>query len=354
MTNLLARDLDHVLAHTAGAWEELRGARIFVTGGTGFFGRWLLESFLWAEDRLRLDARLTVLTRNPECFRLAAPRLAAHPAITLAEGDIGSFRLENARFSHVVHAATASAREGRESPLAAIETMVDGTRRVLEFATASGARRFLFTSSGAVYGRQPSAVTHIAEDYEGAPDPLDARSVYGEGKRMAELLCAAYARTRGLECPIARGFAFVGPHLPLDAEFAIGNFIGDCLAGRPIVIRGDGSPYRSYLYAADLAIWLWTILVRGVSGRAYNVGAEREVTIAELARTVRSTLGARNEIQILGRQSHAEAPAAPPERYVPSTARAREELGLHEWIPLEEGIRRTAAWHTPSFFEAHP
>jgi dTDP-glucose 4,6-dehydratase len=206
------------------------------------------------------------------------------------------------------------------------ETIVCGTRRVLDFAAAAGARRLLLLSSGAVCG---------------AWDPSDPRAVYANGKREAERLCGEYARQHGIACPIARGFAFVGPYLPLDLHFAIGNFIRDCLERRPIEIRGDGTPLRSYLYAADMAAWLWTILVRGQSGVPYDVGSERAISIGELAETVARAL----ESPVPVRIAQAPRTGEPAERYVPETARARAELGLQECISLEDGIRRTAEWH---------
>jgi dTDP-glucose 4,6-dehydratase len=334
----LSEDLDHVLQRTLPIWEELRHGRIFLTGGTGFFGCWLLETYAWAWDRLQLGASLTVLTRSAAAFRQKAPHLAAHPGIEFVEGDIRSFRFPGGGFSHVIHAAIeASAEIKRDQPAVMLDSIVEGTRHTLEFARASRAQRVLLTSSGAVYGTQPSEIPHLPESYNGGPDPSQARSVYGEGKRMAELLCALYRQEYGLECLIARCFAFVGPYLPLDAHYAIGNFIGNCQRGEPIEIRGDGTPVRSYLYAADLAIWLWTILVRGEPCRPYNVGSERSVSIAELAATVAAALDPGNRVRIATAPSGGSA-----ERYVPSTDRARKELGLCEWVSLEQAISRTA------------
>lgn len=342
MTNPLAADLDHVLEHTRPLWEDLRGGRLFLTGGTGFVGCWLLESFVWANDRLGLGGQAVVLTRDPRAFQRKVPHLAGHPAIQLHAGDVRDFVFPTGSFTHVVHAAAqSSAPPTAIDPLAMLDTIVGGTRRVLEGARAWGVGRLLFVSSGAVYGRQPTECPRVAEDERGGPDVTDPRAAYGEGKRAAELLCAIYAARYGLPTTIARGFAFLGPYLPLDAHFAAGNFIRDRLRGGPIVVQGDGTPLRSYLYAADLAIWLWTILARGQSGRTYNVGSEELISIGELARAVAGVEPPTMEVVILRRPLAGQLA----ERYAPSTARARAELGLQQWISLDDALRRTLRWH---------
>lgn len=341
MAHPLADDLEHVLGRSRPLWEQLRGERLFLTGGTGFFGCWLLESLLWANDRLALGAEAVVLTRRPDAFDRKAPHLARHPAVRLVEGDVRTFSFPRGPFPFVVHAATdASAALNEQDPLAMLDTIVEGTRRVLALAREAGCRKLLLTSSGAVYGRQPPELSHVGEEHAGAPDPCAPRSAYGEGKRVAELLCALHGRAHGFEAKIARCFAFVGPYLPLDIHYAIGNFVRDAVAGAPIVVRGDGTPVRSYLYAADLALWLWTILLEGAPARPYNVGSEEPVSIAELARRVSAVATPPVRVEVLGRAE----PGRPAERYVPSVRRARDELGLAAHVGLEDAIARTARW----------
>ena len=337
--NPLADDLDHVLTHTAGLWEELRGRRIFITGGTGFFGCWLLESFAWANDKLGLNASALVLTRNLKSFASRMPHLAGRSDLNFLEGDVRDFSFPAGKFDFVIHAGTTSSAP--VEPLEMFDTIVNGTRRMLEFAATHETRKLLFISSGAVYGRQPSELEHISEDYSGAPDPLDPASAYAEGKRAAELLCAIMGRKHGVEIMIARCFAFVGPHLPLDAHFAVGNFIRDGLRGGPIQVSGDGTPLRSYLYAADLAIWLWTILFKGKSCRPYNVGSEAAASIAQLADIVAKSFKPDLQVAI----AKPPVPGIPPQRYVPMTNRAKKELGLEPRIELPRAVAKTILWH---------
>ncbi len=340
-------DLAEVLTNALPSFAALRGARLFITGGTGFFGHWLLESLLYANHELSLGLYATVLTRSAAGFQAKSPHITGDAAITLLEGDIRSFVFPAEPHTHIVHAATDSGGQQADRPAYELaESILEGTRRILQFARETGAARLLYTSTGAVYGRS-TTLLHTPETYVGAPDPLQIASSYDEAKRMAEHLCVAYAHGTGLQPVVARPFAFVGPHLPLDAHFAIGNFIGAAIHGERIHIRGDGTPRRSWLYMSDLAAWLWTLLAYGAPNHAYNVGSDEGYTIAEAARLTAAALrpgvggGSALPIRIDGTAK----PDSPLNSYVPAIERAREELGLQVTVPLVEALRRTAAWH---------
>ena len=199
--------------------------------------------------------------------------------------------------------------------------------------------RFLLTSSGGVYGPQSVGLPEIPETYCGMPDPLLASSTYGIAKRHAEHLCSLYSQAYGLESVIARCFAFVGEDLPMNAHFAVGNFIRDALYRPQIDVQGNGSPIRSYMHQADLANWLLTLLRAGRSGHAYNVGSDQAISIADLARCVRDVVSPEKAVHIHGEGLIDNAQRS---RYIPSIAKAQTELGLELTVDLREAIRLTA------------
>lgn len=346
MKPLPVNDLDHILSSTTPLWERVRGKRIFITGGTGFFGAWLLESFLHCNDSLRLGASTTVLCRDPDLYSKRMPHVANHPATELLRGDIATFEIPEAEFPFVIHAAAPTSADSAQHPEQLLETLIQGTRRILQLASSCATSQFLFVSSGAVYGKQPAHILNSAEDDLGGPNWLDPGAAYAEGKRVAELLISIASRQTAAQFRIARCFAFVGPHLPLDQHFAIGNFIADALANRVIHIRGDGTPLRSYMYASDLAIWLWSMLLGSTPGHlgVWNVGSDEALSIRALADLVVEELRPQLEIRVAQQPDHRN----PPPRYVPAIARAHAELGLKLTVSLREAIRRTAEWHTSS------
>lgn len=275
-----------------------------------------------------------MLSRDPAGFARQMPRLALRPEFEWLQGEMENFAFPDGSFDYVIHLATPSAAEVGAGDTALALAALQGMHRVLQFARHCGVRRLLLASSGAVYGRQPEALGHIPEDYNGAPDPCQPMSAYGEIKRMSELMCAL---TPEVECVVARGFSFVGPYLPLSDKFAIGSFIRDAVGGGPIRIRGDGTPLRSYLYASDMAIWLITLLVKGKPNRPYNVGSDEAINLGGLARTIAAASDVTVEIARLRATDTAE-------RYVPSIDRVRNELGLSVTLTLASALHRTIEW----------
>ena len=342
LIGLPVEDLDHVISVIGSRWERLRDQRLLLTGGTGFIGKWLLATFLHANRRLGLSARIVVLSRRPEVFLDEFPELRAAAEIEWLTGDVRDLVSEAVGdCGFAIHAATDVV--ATSTPFQILETCTLGTRRVLDAMTPGDSpRRSLLLSSGAVYGHTPPELGAIPENWAGAPDPLIPASAYGEGKRVSELLGAmALAARPRLEVSIARCFAFVGPHLPLDKHFAIGNFIGAAMRGEVIQVQGDGTPLRSYLYASDLAYWLWVMLFDAPSGRAYNVGGADAISIGELAHRVNRLLGAAGSGIRIALQPK---PGVPPQTYVPSIERIATELGLKPYVQLDEAILRTARW----------
>ena len=345
MKPIATGDLAHILSFTRQLWERARGKRIFLTGATGFFGAWLLESLAYCNRELQLELDATVLCRNPETAASRMPHLARETSIRFVAGDIRSFNFPEQNHDFVIHAAAPTSGAEAAQPLNLLTTLVNGTERTLEFAQARDAKAFLFVSSGAVYGPQPENLSHIPEKYRGGPDWLNPTAAYAEGKRVSEQMCSLYACNSEIQFSVARCFAFVGPHLPLDQHFAIGNFIGDALAGRNISIRGDGTPMRSYLYAADLAIWLWTLLLSESECRAeprvFNVGSGDAISIRELALAVIEELNPTLSVEIASER----VAGTPSLQYVPDVREAEIRLGLRPMIGLREAIRRTAEWY---------
>lgn len=337
-------DLDLVLSLTPGFWRRFGGSRLLITGATGFIGNWLVQTVQRANDVLDSRIEIVALSRDPKRARKTHPDVFDRTDIRLVAGDVCSFADPGGQLDLCVHAATDVADPGRTgNALHTFDSIVAGTRQVLDVAQSHGVSRFLLTSSGAVYGPQPPDLVLVEESYSGAPDPTQINAAYGNGKRAAEWLTSAYAaqgRTRGFEATIARIFALLGPGMPLDGTFAAGNFVRDVLAGTPIVIRGDGRPVRSYLYMADLCVWLLRLLESGESGQAYNVGSEQPISVRDLAEQVLLAVGSPLAIEI---RTPSDDASLPP-RYVPDTRKARQSLELREVTPLSLALQKTLHW----------
>ena len=346
MKRLPVEDLEHIYQNTQDIWESFRDKSIFLTGGTGFFGKWLLESFLYVNEKLALNATITTLTRNPEAFLIEYSFYKDHSnTIKFVKGDILNydFKLDE-KFQFIIHAATAASESlNKSNPLLMMDTITRGTRNILNFAITQPIEGFLFVSSGAIYGKQPWNISQIKESDSFKIDINNSKAAYAEGKRIAELYCSTYFEKYNLPLKIARCFAFVGPYLPLDTHFAIGNFINNILRNEEIIIKGDGSTVRSYLYVSDLMVWLWSILLKGEINYPYNVGSDEAISMKRLADKIINISKTKVASKILGspvQREHADI-------YCPCITKANT-IGIQIKIQLTESIEKTI-----KFYESH-
>ncbi len=344
MNRVPVEDLEHIYENTQDIWESFRGKSIFLTGGTGFFGKWLLESFIYINDKLELNSKITILTRNPESFLNHFPFYSNYgKTVTFVKGDILTYDFNLAeKFNYVIHAATAASESLNISdPLLMMDTITIGTRKVLEFAKTQPIEGFLFISSGAIYGKQPSSVAQIEESDSFKIDINKSSSAYSEGKRVAELYCSIFYEKYKLPLKIARCFAFVGPYLPLDTHFAIGNFINNVLKDHDIIIKGDGSTVRTYMYASDLAISLWRILNDGMPNEAYNVGSDNKITIKKLGEIILKLNNSKKKLIILNEKIDSNLINI----YVPNINKLKK-IKIWNNVSLEKSILKTIKFHT--------
>ena len=337
----IEQDLDDVVTRCSSIWPKLAGSRIFITGGTGFIGCWLLETLRRANQKGGFAIEATVLTRSASAFKAKAPHLFEDPLFNFIDGNILTLDSINGDYPFVIHAATdASAHLIETDPLKMFATVINGTERALEFALKKNAKRVLYLSSGAVYGQQPWDMSHVSEEFLGGPNCVDPRSTYAEAKRAAEMLCAIYKKQYGMQIGIARIFALLGPYLSLDIHFAAGNFIRDAMSGKKVVVVGNGMPCRSYLYPTDLTVWLWYLLMNSESCKPYNLGSEESISIADLAIEISSLIGS-GGYEILGKAD----PGWNPGRYVPDAKLVAQDFSLPQTVDLKTAITRTAIWN---------
>ncbi|MFJ3076653.1 NAD-dependent epimerase/dehydratase family protein [Pseudomonas sp. NPDC087029] len=333
----MAQDIQRIAAHVD--VTALSRQHLLLTGCTGFFGKWLL-AMLANLNRNGAAIRVTAVSRSPRQFLCQNPEYSGAGWIQWLQADVRSLEhaLAGVRLDGVIHAATDTLGAGQADALQLYDTILLGARNVLDLAVRSGARRVLFTGSGAQYGAIPWACP-VLESSTGACDSTQPASAYGEGKRAQETLAALYAQRYGLEVVFTRCFAFSGPGLVLDAHFAIGNFVRDALYQDELVLHSSGSAVRSYLHGADLAAWLLALLAKGEGGHAYNVGSDNALSIAELAHRVVARLAPGKPVRILGRDTAAQARSY----YVPHIGKARA-LGLDTWTTLDQSIDSMGRW----------
>ena len=311
--------------------SKLNNSNILITGGTGLFGKSILDALICIHNFY--EFKITVLSRNKNNFLFNYPKYNLE-FINFISGDIRNFDCKRQDFDYIIHAATpASAKLEKENPKEMYSVILEGTKNIIDIAKNMNVKKLLFTSSGAVYGEQYQSIKSFKEDYQGIPI-----TYYGKAKKISENIFL----NSNINVSIARCFAVTGPYLNLNIHFAIGNFIKDAIENRDIIIKGDGRPLRSYLYTADLVIWLLAILLKSENKSIYNVGGRNGISIYDLAKKVSKQVNNyTGKVDILTKSNYNYTTP----KYIPNNKKIIKELGVKENYTLDEAIKRTIEWN---------
>ncbi len=302
------------------------GDPVLVTGGAGFVGSHLVERLLQRGDRVHvLDNFATGAVTN-------VAHLLPHRRFRLQRHDVETPLSVVPAVKVIYHlAACASPVQYQRDPVKTTTTNVIGTRNMLELAQRTGAR-LLLASTSEVYG--DPAVHPQTEDYHGDVNPIGPRACYDEGKRCAETLAFAYARSRGVAIRVARIFNTYGQRMDTDDGRVVSNLVVQALRGAPMTVYGDGRQTRSFCYVSDLVDGLIALADSGCEG-PMNLGNPGEVSMLELAETIRELIGSESEIVLR------PLPVDDPRRRCPSIELAERTVGWRPRVALREGLRAT-------------
>lgn len=276
-------------------WDRLFGKTVLISGANGVLPSYVLETILYLNETEHAGIAAIALVRNKERAMRRFGHLADRTDVTFVVQDVSDPYCGPAAIDFVIHAASqASPKFYSSDPVGTFSANVMGTWRMLEAARDARSEGFLFFSSGEVYGRLECPSVPVSETSFGSVDPLILRSCYAEGKRAGETLCACWHSQFGIPAKVVRISHTYGPGMDLNDGRVFADFVADVVAGRNIVMKSDGSARRPFCYLADTVEGIFTVLLKGKNGEAYNVGADSETSILELAEVLCKLFPERN------------------------------------------------------------
>ena len=340
---IILEDLQRI-ASAKLSWEDLRNKTLLVTGGGGFLAAYLIKSLLEVGRLNKLNIKVICVARS---YRSVAARLSSYlddDNLSIVLHDISQplpTNFPQAQF--IIHCASqASPKYYGTDPIGTLLANSVGTMYMLDHAVKCQAEKFLFFSSGEVYGIPIDSGQLIAEKDFGYLDPMILRSCYAESKRIGETMCVAWSKQHNLHTSVVRPFHTYGPGMAMDDGRVFADFVADAVAKRDLVVKSDGLALRPFCYVADATIGIMLVLLKGAKAEAYNLAnPDAEISIRNLASLISSLfpesgLSTRFEIAA-GSETYLKSPIS---RSCPNIDKIKG-LGWSPTVGLQDGFSRT-------------
>lgn len=341
--SIIREDLNRISAVKL-HWESLRNKTILVTGGGGFLAAYLIKSLLTVNQFHELNINVICVVRNSRSVDARLSAYLGSEDLSVVQHDVSQpLPSDFPRADFIIHSASqASPKYYGIDPVGTLLANAAGTMYLLEHAIRSQAEKFLFFSSGEVYGVLVDPSRPVGEQDYGYLDPMKVRSCYAESKRIGETMCAVWAQQHGLHTSVVRPFHTYGPGMALDDGRVFADFVADVVAQRDIVLKSDGLALRPFCYIADATIGFLTVLLTGGKAEAYNVAnPAAEISIRDLATVVAGLFpergtGTRFEVPVSS-DTYLKSPIS---RSCPSVDKIKG-LGWSPTVGVSDGFRRT-------------
>lgn len=343
LSKIIQEDIEYIINHNLD-WNILSNSTVLISGASGFLPSYIVETLVYLNEKQNKNIKIIALVRNKE---KALKRFEHHKNIKdlefLVQDVCETININSEKkIDYIIHAASnASPKFYGTDPVGTINANVLGTVNLLKLAKEKSVKSFLFFSSGEVYGEVKENQIPTKENDYGYIDLLNVRSCYAESKRIGENLCVSWHHQYGIPIKIIRPFHTYGPGMDLNDGRVFADFVSDVIKNRNIVMKSDGSNTRAFCYISDFTVGMFSALLKGEIGVAYNVGFNKETSIVGLAKMLVRLFPEKN-LKVMMNNSYVS------KEYLKSTVKRTcpdiskiKSLGWEPKIEIEEGFKRT-------------
>lgn len=345
---IIKRDMEDIFSRNID-WNQLDGKTILLTGAYGMLASYIVYFAEYLHSIKMIDVSLIVVVRNPQKFRTRFPTICKQGFIQVINSDLNERIDIEGDVNYIIHAASlASPQYYSECPVDVTMPNVVGTINLLKLAVEKKTEGFLLFSSIDVYGSVEKEGL-FDEKTIGVLDTLDIHNCYGESKRMAETMCKAYQIQYGVPVKIARIAHTYAPTMDIENDPRVfASFVKNIVENKDIEMKSDGSGRRTFCYITDAVAGYFAILLKGISGEAYNVcNTSQYLSVLELAECLVNILPEK-KLKVVRKQRdksehYTENSLLLGKTSIPDNSKLKE-LGWEPTVDVKDGFRRVISY----------
>ena len=338
--DIFLEDIKSIANELEEFYDELEGKTVLIAGGKGFLGTYFTSVLTKINETLSNPMKIIVLD---SLITSKDKKDSVNQNIEFLEQDISkSFEIDD-NVDYIIHAASiASPPTYRKFPIKTVDVNYQGTKNLLEIAKEKKVRSMLLLSSSEIYG--DPEIFPTPESYVGKVSCTGPRACYDESKRLAETISILYFQQYKIPIKIARPFNVYGPYLNLDDGRIIPDFMNNAINKSQIIIHSDGSPTRSFCYVSDAIGGFFKLLLSKHDGIICNVGNDEEVSVKNVADTIKNIVAKPISIKII-ESNDPNYTKDNPQRRCPDLSLIKKSVNYIPKIDLEEGLKRVYKWY---------